>query len=62
MNGRTFIVASDDTIVEMIESARDRLIVVAPALTQAVASALSRRMIELGELDITIVLDSDPEV
>src|SRR5215813_10608484 len=60
--GRTFAVASDETLLGLIARARHRLVVVAPALTQALADALSRRLYELEQLDVTVILDSDPEV
>jgi hypothetical protein len=59
---RTFAVATDEALVGLISGARHRLVVIAPALTQAVADALSRRLNELGHLDVRLVLDSDPEV
>jgi hypothetical protein len=59
---RTFAVASDETMVELISGAHNRLVVVAPAVTTRVANALARRLDELGHLDVTVVLDSDPEV
>src|SRR5438067_1761818 len=61
-DGRTFAVASDEALVELISRARNRLVVIAPALTQAVADALSQRFDDLGRLDVTIILDPDPEV
>jgi hypothetical protein len=60
-DGRTFAVASDEALVELISRARNRLVVIAPALTQAVANALSRRFDDLGDA-MTVILDSDPEV
>jgi hypothetical protein len=36
-DGRTFVVASDEALIELILGARNRLVVIAPALTQAVA-------------------------
>lgn len=59
---RTFAVATDDTLVNLISGARQRLVVIAPALTQAVANALSNRFKDLGDLDVTVILDPDPEV
>lgn len=59
---RTFAVASDEALVGLIGRARNRLVVIAPALTQAVADALSHRFDELGRLDVTVILNSDPEV
>jgi hypothetical protein len=55
---RTFAVASDKALVELILRARKRLVVIAPALTQAVADALSRR----SDLHATVILDSEAEV
>jgi hypothetical protein len=59
---RTFAVASDEALVGLIGRARNRLVVIAPALTRAVADAPSHRFDELGRLDVTVILDSDPEV
>ena len=61
-SARTFAVASDEALIELILRARSRLVVIAPALTQAVADAISRRFDDLGQLDVTVILDSDPEV
>ena len=61
-DGRTFAAASDEALVKLILSARSRLVVIAPALTQAVADSLSRRFDDLGQLDIKVILDSDAEV
>jgi hypothetical protein len=60
-DGRTFVVASDEALIELILGARNRLVVIAPALTQSVADALSRRLHDLNDR-VTIILDSDPEV
>lgn len=62
MTDRTFAVASDEALVGLIRGARNRLVVIAPALTKAVAEAISHRLRDLGTLDITVILDSDPEV
>jgi hypothetical protein len=59
---RTFAVASDEALVELISGARTRLVVIAPALTKAVAHAVARRLRDLGPLSVTVVLDADPEV
>jgi hypothetical protein len=60
-DARTFVVASDEALIELILGARDRLVVIAPAVTQAVADALARRLYDLNDR-VTIILDSDPEV
>ena len=59
---RTFAVASDEALVQLITGARNRLVVIAPALTKPVADVVARRLEELGHLAVTIILDSDPEV
>jgi hypothetical protein len=59
---RTFAVASDDALIELLSSARSRLVVIAPALTKPVADAVARRFNELGQLSVTVILDADPEV
>ena len=40
---RTFTVATDAAVISMIESAKRRLVVIAPALSLAVATALAAR-------------------
>ena len=59
---RTFAVASDKSLVDLVRRASRRLVVVAPALTDGVAAALAGRLPDLGQLAITIILDADPEV
>lgn len=59
---RTFSVASDDSLVRLIRSARDRLAVIAPALTTTVAQALADRMADYPGLSLTVILDADAEV
>ena len=59
---RTFTVATDDAVISMIQSAKRRLVVIAPALSKAVANALAARFDELAELDIRVIVDADAEV
>jgi hypothetical protein len=59
---RTFAVASDASLVDLIQRARRRLVVVCPALTDLVASALADRLADEGSLCVTVILDADPEV
>ena len=59
---RIFVVATNEALVELISHARRRLVVIAPALTHAVADAVSRRSDDLEQLSVTVILDSDPEV
>jgi hypothetical protein len=49
-------------LADVTKSPRNRLVVIAPALTKAVAKAISDRFPDLGKLDMTVILDSDPEV
>lgn len=59
---RTFAVASDEALIGLIAGARNRLVVIAPALTKAVADAVAKRLEELEHLAVTVILDADPEV
>jgi hypothetical protein len=59
--GRTFRVASDDRLVELIRGARRRLVIVCPAVTEAVAQAIADRL-KQGFESATVILDTDPEV
>lgn len=59
---RQFVVASDDRLIELIQSAKTRLLVAAPALTRAVAGELAKRLTDLGTMSITVIVDPDPEV
>lgn len=59
---RTFSVASDATLVDLITKAKSRLAVIAPALTKPVAEALAKRFREQDRIYLTVILDADPEV
>jgi hypothetical protein len=59
--GRTFDVASDANLVDLIRRARRRLVVICPGVTEAVGGALAARLDE-GFEGATIILDADPEV
>jgi hypothetical protein len=58
----TFTIADDDSTIEMIRSARQRLAVIAPGVTTKVAKALVERMTDIPDLKLTVILDADPEV
>jgi hypothetical protein len=58
---QTFTFASDERLVELIHSARARLVVIAPAMSKAVAAAIAGRCAE-ENLSVAVVLDADPEV
>lgn len=57
-----FTVATDGVVSDLVREARERLVVVAPALTQLMADAVLSKLATLDGSAITIVLDSDPEV
>lgn len=59
---RTFTVATDAAVISLIKSAKRRLVVIAPALSKAVASALASRFDDLERLDVRVILDADAEV
>jgi hypothetical protein len=56
--GRTFAVASDEALVEMIARARSRPVVIAPALTKPVADAAPENLGDGAFLEVlkTIML------
>ncbi len=60
ISDRTFTVASDDVMSDMINRARERILFIAPAITEPVAISLVTKM--YAGLDVTVILDSDPEV
>jgi hypothetical protein len=55
---RTFTTANDDSLIHLIQSARTRLALIAPALTTPVARAL---MADLPALSLTVILDADAD-
>lgn len=59
---RSITVANDDTLMGLIQSARSRLLVLAPGLSARVADCLCQRWQELGPDRVTVILDLDPEV
>lgn len=61
-NGRTFTAATDELLVSLIERAREKIVFVAPGLTEPVAKALGKRLADEGRISVTVVVDADPEV
>jgi hypothetical protein len=59
---RTFTTATDDSLIALIKGARNRLALIAPAMTTPVAKALAARMPDLPALYLTVILDADAEV
>ncbi|MEQ1741083.1 MAG: hypothetical protein ABL869_01055 [Candidatus Nitrotoga sp.] len=58
---RTFTVATDDSLSALIFNARDRILFIAPGITEPVAVALAARLTD-PKISITVILDNDPEV
>jgi hypothetical protein len=63
MTGDSYAVAiaGDAQVIEFVRSARERLIFVAPAVSEIVANAISQRATLIGT-SATVILDTDPEV
>lgn len=60
---RLFTIASDETLLSMISSARERLVIVAPGLSKVVALALADRIkCDDCPTELSVTLDVDPEV
>lgn len=53
---------SDDDLIPVIESARDRLFFMAPGLTVRLAESISQKWLTLESNQVNIILDVDPEV
>lgn len=58
----TFVVATDEVLIERIGAARRRIVFVGPGLSVGVAGALANRFADDNGPTITIVVDADPEV
>ena len=59
---RIFTSASDDALIGLIQAAKQRLAVIAPGISTPVAQALCKRFDDIPALELTIILDADPEV
>jgi mRNA-degrading endonuclease toxin of MazEF toxin-antitoxin module len=60
---RLFTIALDETIVAMISTAREGLVIVAPGLSRTVATALACRITSDDcPTELSVTLDVDPEV
>jgi hypothetical protein len=57
-----FVIANDQLVSTIVSAASERLVLVAPALSETVAAALCERLQHLRPDGVTLVLDSDPEV
>lgn len=59
---RSITAASDRAMCDLIARAASRLIVLAPAVSRTVASAIREKWRELGGNGVNVILDLDPEV
>jgi hypothetical protein len=60
---RLFTIASDESLMRLVDSARERLVIVAPGLSEHVGKALLARVQrDGGPRILAVILDTDPEV
>ncbi len=57
-----FASSSESKLIELIRQARRRPVVVSPALTDRVTTALADRLDDVDRLAVTVIVDADPEV
>ncbi|MHB8108636.1 MAG: hypothetical protein ACYDHW_01230 [Syntrophorhabdaceae bacterium] len=63
MEGRPLITNADENkLVSLINQARERVLYMAPGLTNGVAQSLTSAWFRLGLKAVTVVLDADPEI
>lgn len=58
---RSITVADDAALCRLIQAANQRLVVLAPAVSKAIAAAITERLHTLGQA-VSVILDVDPEV
>jgi hypothetical protein len=58
----TFTVVNDETLVTAIAATTQRMVYVAPGITEPVVDALAERLDSQSDLQCTLILDLDPEV
>lgn len=59
---RSITIANDDSLCELISAANRRLIILSPAVSLAVAEAISGRWRMLGPDAVNVILDINPSV
>ncbi|MEA1051902.1 hypothetical protein U5801_19125 [Lamprobacter modestohalophilus] len=59
---QSFSIADDKTLIDLIRSAKQRLVYVAPGVSEPIADAIAERLPEQGSLNVSVILDLDPEV
>lgn len=62
LSDRAITFANDATLCEMIEAATRRVVVLAPAISSALAAKIAGKWRELGATAVSVILDVDPEV
>jgi hypothetical protein len=58
----TFIAVNDDVLIKHINQAKERIIYIAPGISQSLAVKLCEVIDQIEELNITVILDSSDEV
>lgn len=58
----TFREVNDDSLIKLIDQARQRIVFVAPGIHQPVAEALGKRLADIDQLSVTVVIDPDEDV
>lgn len=58
----TFQEVNDALLIQLISKARQRIVFVAPGVHQPVAEALGKRLCEIDQLQVTVVIDPDEDV
>lgn len=58
----TFQEVNDALLIQLISKARQRIVFVAPGVHQPVAEALGKRLFEIDQLQVTVVIDPDEDV
>lgn len=58
----TFQEVNDASLIHLISKARQRIVFVAPGVHQPVAEALGKRLCEIDQLQVTVVIDPDEDV
>jgi hypothetical protein len=59
---QVLVAADSDALVRLIAAARERLVVMAPAVAEPVAEAIRERWLSMGGSRVTVILDVDAEV
>ncbi|WPC04717.1 hypothetical protein SBP02_18470 [Pseudomonas benzenivorans] len=58
----TFTIVNDDTLCDAIEQCQQQLVYVAPGITRPVVEAMQQQLARSLSLQVTLIVDIDPEV